>query len=548
MAQVSITRGGQAADRATVKLRTREDSAKESEDFSPYTDFLIIFEVGQRDMSISTAILDDDVPEVEERFFFELYEATGDSVVHTPSNVSVYIAPNDDPNGIVSFHPSSLLVSAEEGMSTELLIQRTRGSFGRLSILFNVIGISVGHPGLPPSPGDLSFTNGIFMQDGSANTSLSIQVLADNIPELEDVFQISIICPIFGSPPLIPGPECASENLTVTFTVPENDDPYGAYGWSSEDVFVPEDLPPGAPPSERERTLTISQYGGTLAGAELLWELTASGLEDVPLADLIFLGSPGSAVSVYPSRSDTGTTAYLFSGGSNSLLTVPTQYQPTAADLSLGFTLSAFLRANSSSAGYVMAKQSSDSSLTYYGVRIRVSSSTSYLRYEYALTSAGSSSFEAELPTDVFDDAWSHLAVVHQTFPSPSVRLYFGGVELGTGSVGSGGIVEDSSGVLSVGATGAGTSSLSGVALQDVRVYYAPLNTAQVIRFTHPSILLHMQSISEQADPHSPVIPSVIMLNHRSSHYLSSFFYELRFFRNPRTFIIVNRRISSKKS
>ena len=172
-------------DRATVKLRTIADTAVTNEDYVPYSDFLIVFDSGEREKIVSTGILDDNIPEIEERFYFVLYETTGDSVVHTPYNVSVFIAPNDDPNGIVSFHPTSLVVRAEEGDTIYLVIQRDRGTFGQLLITLSLVLNSTGHPGLPESLGDLTFSTDVSMQDGSPNTTVAVQVsilIQRNIP------------------------------------------------------------------------------------------------------------------------------------------------------------------------------------------------------------------------------------------------------------------------------------------------------------------------------------------------------------------------------
>ena len=481
---MTITRGGQAIDRATVRIRTTQDSAFENEDYIPY-DELVVFEVGEREKTVSTAITDDNIPEIEERFYFVVYNPTGDIVVATPYNVSVYIAPNDDPYGIVSFHPQSLIVTGEEGEATELVIRRTRGVFGQLLITLSLVLASTGHPDLPVSLGDLSFSRDVIMQAGSANATFTIQVVDDGIPELEDVYYISISCPVSGFPPINPGPSCAADNLTSTFTVPENDYPYGGYGWSedSSDTDTPEDLLPGDPPSSRDRVLFLSQYGGTLAGAEMVWELTPSLLRGYPLLDLFFYGSPGMGVSQYTGRPDTGTMAYLFSGLTDSLLTVPSQYQPAPSDTEGGFTLSGFLRGSATS-GYLLVSQSADSSNLYYGVKIRVSETNSYLQYQYTVTSSSSvNTVEAELPADAFNDAWSHFAVIHRISPTRQVVLYFGGEQLATAPLMSGSIPADSSAVMTVGADGAGNEGVS-LALQDVRLYYAALSTAQVSLYT----------------------------------------------------------------
>ena len=113
---------------------------------------------------------------------------------------------------------------------------------------------------------------------------------------------------------------------------------------------------PWDPVSSRERTLTLYQYGGTLASADFLWELTPSLLKDIPLIDLFFYGTPGTGVSINTSRQDTGTNAYLFTGQTNSLFTVPNEYHPSPQDIQNGFTLSAFLR-SSMSPGYILIRQ-----------------------------------------------------------------------------------------------------------------------------------------------------------------------------------------------
>ena len=309
---------------------------------------------------------------------------------------------------------------------------------------------------------------------------MSVQVLDDAIPELEDRYYITISCPVFGFPPLTPGPQCASDNLTSLLTVAENDDPYGGYGWREDslEVFVPEDLTTGAHISSRDRVLTLYQYGGTLASAELIWELTPSLLRDIPLLDLFFYGNPGVGVSIDTSRESTGTTAYLFSGQTDSIVTVPTAYHPSLQDISGGFTLSTFLR-GTISPGYLLLKESLDGSAQHYAMKIRVSGSNSYIQYQYLLSSSAVGTLEAELPADASNGSWSHVAVVHRVSPSREAQVYFRGSLLAIDAIPSGSIVADG-GVLSVGAAGDGTEAVAGLVIQDTRVYYAALDISQV--------------------------------------------------------------------
>ena len=75
-----------------------------------------------------------------------------------------------------SFHPDYLVVMGEEGENIDLVIRRTRGAFGQLLITLHLMLITTGHPDLPVSMGDLVFSTVVIMQDGSANTTVTILV------------------------------------------------------------------------------------------------------------------------------------------------------------------------------------------------------------------------------------------------------------------------------------------------------------------------------------------------------------------------------------
>ena len=65
---------------------------------------------------------------------------------------------------------------------------------------------------------------------------------------------------------------------------------------------------------------------------------------DSPLpsfTDLLFFGSRGSAVSGSQSRNDTGTLALQFTGQADSVVVVPSQYQPQTITTQLTLRYSA---------------------------------------------------------------------------------------------------------------------------------------------------------------------------------------------------------------
>ena len=76
---------------------------------------------GQMQASISVAVMDDSMPEVEELLSVLLISTTGDTVLGGSINATLIIPPNDDPNGILSFSKDNLIVDAEEGQTIDLM-------------------------------------------------------------------------------------------------------------------------------------------------------------------------------------------------------------------------------------------------------------------------------------------------------------------------------------------------------------------------------------------------------------------------------------------
>ncbi len=71
--------------------------------------------------SIFITVLDDQIPEAQELLTVRLLATTGDAVLATPTNATVLIPPNDDPNGVFAFSMDSLDVTATEGQTVDLM-------------------------------------------------------------------------------------------------------------------------------------------------------------------------------------------------------------------------------------------------------------------------------------------------------------------------------------------------------------------------------------------------------------------------------------------
>ena len=76
---------------------------------------------GVREGTISVMVLDDMIPEDQELLTISLLGTTGDAVLGTPTNATLIIPPNDDPNGLFSFSENSVSVDVTEGQDIDLM-------------------------------------------------------------------------------------------------------------------------------------------------------------------------------------------------------------------------------------------------------------------------------------------------------------------------------------------------------------------------------------------------------------------------------------------
>lgn len=144
---------------------------------------------------------------------------------------------------------------------THFRVERLYGSFGLVLLEWEVLQYnSTG--GLEPAPAqqDIRVVAGV-LQFSPAVTELniSLEVIRDGLPELEEVFVIDLFRTSGGSP----GARLGS-NTSANLTVPENDDPYGVFSFtpSSENIEIGEDIP-STDPDNGTGLFYIQRSGGT---------------------------------------------------------------------------------------------------------------------------------------------------------------------------------------------------------------------------------------------------------------------------------------------
>ncbi|KAG8524634.1 Adhesion G-protein coupled receptor V1 [Galemys pyrenaicus] len=201
-------------------------------DFIPSSGELI-FEPGDREAVIAINILDDAVPEEEESFRVQLKSPKGGAEIGINGYVNITILSNDDAYGVVGFAQNSLYKQVEEMEQDSLVtlnVERSKGTYGRLTVAWEADG----------SISDIFPTSGVIsFSEGQALSTITLTVLADDIPELSEVVIITlnrittegVVDPSKGAT------IDQKRNKSVITTLP-NDSPYGLVGWHAESLFV----------------------------------------------------------------------------------------------------------------------------------------------------------------------------------------------------------------------------------------------------------------------------------------------------------------------
>lgn len=101
----------------------------------------ITFLPGVSRSSFEVIINNDKLPERDEGFAIELYNATDGSVIDPQfGSVHLVISANDNAGGVVSFKQGSLSVIAHEGDNISLTIQRTHSQMGHVLVQWKILG------------------------------------------------------------------------------------------------------------------------------------------------------------------------------------------------------------------------------------------------------------------------------------------------------------------------------------------------------------------------------------------------------------------------
>ena len=202
----------------TVQYTTSNGSAIAGQDYTESSG-TVTFPAGSTNQIITIPILNDITPEGDEMFTVTLENVSSDSVLQTPFTTTVIISINDNAGGVVRFESTDIQTISEDSQTTATYtIERTVGTLGNLTISWSILDSSN-----QLATSDFNPANGtVYIVDGKANVDQEIQAFDDTLPEVAEMFTVTIDEVVNGEGKL--------DNQTLRITtlyVADSDDVYG---------------------------------------------------------------------------------------------------------------------------------------------------------------------------------------------------------------------------------------------------------------------------------------------------------------------------------
>ncbi|XP_048584248.1 adhesion G-protein coupled receptor V1 isoform X2 [Nematostella vectensis] len=290
-------------------LRVSLPSSALSDDFIGATDGVLSFASGDKTRQFITIKLDAYTgPEPEEVFVLNLYDATGGAAIDTlQTNITLTVLKQGNPNGIFGFQSTASKIIQEPGnaqvTSLQFPVERTKGTIGSVQVYWRVIGLNTGaiSSDLESSSGTLDFLAGQQLRN------LEISVRADDLPELEEQFLITLYR-VDG------GGDLDFSKQNVTFNISANDAPHGVFRLkpAAQSLTVSGD-------GSRHLRFTILRENGTFGSVQVSYTITYSAWYPESIAGKLTVpaGDPNREVSEDITLTN---TAFLESGSSFRIL------------------------------------------------------------------------------------------------------------------------------------------------------------------------------------------------------------------------------------
>ncbi|KAB0406077.1 hypothetical protein E2I00_004999, partial [Balaenoptera physalus] len=263
---INVTRTGGAFADVSVKFKAVPITAIAGEDYSIASSDVVLLE-GETSKAVPIYIINDIYPELEESFLVQLLnETTGGAKLGALTEAIIIIEASDDPYGLFGFQITKFIVEEPEfnSVKVNLPIIRNSGTLGNVTVQW------VATINGQLATGDLRVVSGnVTFAPGETIQTLLLEVLADDVPEIEEVIQVQLTDASGGG--------TIGLDRVANIIIPANDNPYGTVAFVQSVYRVQE-------PLERSScaNITVRRSGGHFG--RLLLFYSTSDIDVVALA------------------------------------------------------------------------------------------------------------------------------------------------------------------------------------------------------------------------------------------------------------------------
>ncbi|XP_041643632.1 adhesion G-protein coupled receptor V1 [Cheilinus undulatus] len=186
----------------------------------------------ERQKSFVVEVRDDNEEEGEEVFYLQLVAVRGGARLPLPRPTAILrVMKSDNANGLFGFTGACIPDTTEEGSTISCVIERMRGSLDHVYVNYNVTQLDTLNSEMAAHQDFVNASGAVLFLPGQRSEVLNLLVLDDNLPELAESFQISLVSAESGDGKLGSTPTSGASidpnNSINTVTVTASDHPYG---------------------------------------------------------------------------------------------------------------------------------------------------------------------------------------------------------------------------------------------------------------------------------------------------------------------------------
>ncbi|NWW69684.1 GPR98 protein, partial [Climacteris rufus] len=294
---INVTRTGGLFSDVSVKFKAMPITATAGEDYSVASSDVVLLE-GETSKAVPIYIINDLNPEVEESFYVQLLnQTTGGALLGSLTRAIIIIEASDDPFGSFVFQNTEFTVEEPEfgSVTINLPIIRNAGTLGNVTVQW-----AAAINGRPADE-DLRVAMGnITFAPGEAIQMLQLEILADDVPEVEEIVRVELTQASNGGAIGLDG--------TAHIVIPANDNPYGTVFFHQSSYRVQE-------PLERNLLANISvrRSGGRFGQLQIFYSTSETDIIALAIEQgediLAYYESPVQGIPDQPSKTRVNVSA-----------------------------------------------------------------------------------------------------------------------------------------------------------------------------------------------------------------------------------------------